>query len=76
MRKVFALPLFATYLLALYPAWSQEVTASFTGSVVDPSGASVVGATLTAKDTDRGTTYEVKTNGVGVFSLPRVPVGT
>ena len=76
MRKVFAFALFATYLLALYPAWSQEVTASFTGSVVDPSGASVVGATLTAKDTDRGTTYEVKTNGVGVFSLPRVPVGT
>ena len=52
------------------------MTASFAGSVVDASGASVVGATLTAKDTDRGTTYKVQTNGVGVFSLPRLPVGT
>src|SRR5215475_9764265 len=75
MRKAIALALFATYLLALYPAWSQEVTASFTGSVVDASGASVVGATLTAQDTDRGTIYEVQTNDVGVFSLPRLPVG-
>src|SRR4029077_17749282 len=57
-------------------AFGQEVTASFTGSIVDPSGAAVVGATLTAKDKDRGTTYEAKTNDVGVFSLLRLPVGT
>ena len=57
-------------------AFGQEVTASFTGSIVDPSGAAVMGAALTAKDKDRGTTYEAKTNDVGVFSLLRLPVGT
>ena len=56
-------------------ALSQEVTAAFNGSVVDESGASV-GARLTAIDTDRGTTYQVQTNGVGDFSLARLPVGT
>jgi hypothetical protein len=43
---------------------------------VDPTGASIVGAALIAKDTERGTVYTVRSNGVGVFNLPRVPVGT
>jgi len=76
MRSMLALVLWVVCLGTPPAASSQEVTASFTGSVVDVSGASVVGATLTANDTDRGTTYTVQTNGVGVFSLPRLPVGT
>jgi hypothetical protein len=52
------------------------VTAAITGSVVDPTGASIVGATFTAKDIERGTVYTVETNSVGVFNLPLVPVGT
>ncbi|PYX18895.1 MAG: hypothetical protein DMG82_27180, partial [Acidobacteria bacterium] len=50
------------------PAWSQDVTATITGSVVDPTGASIVGAAVTAKDTERGTVYTVETNSVGVFN--------
>jgi hypothetical protein len=75
MRQVLALVLMTVCLGNIHPAWSQEVTAAFTGSVVDPTGASIVGATLTAKDTERGTIYAVQTNSVG-FNIPRLPVGT
>ena len=57
-------------------ALSQDVTASITGSVVDPTGANIVGATITTKDTERETTSTVQTNRVGVFQIPRLPIGT
>ncbi len=76
MREALALGLLTLCLAGARPAWSQEVTATITGSVVDPTGAGIVGAALIAKDTERGTVYTVRSNGVGVFNLPRVPVGT
>ena len=76
MREIFAFVLLAVCLGVIHPAWSQEVTAAVTGNVVDPTGASIVGANFTAKDTDRGTVYTAQTNSVGVFNIPRVPVGT
>ncbi len=57
-------------------AWSQQVTAAITGKVTDPSGAAVVGAKVTATDTDRGTPWTTTTNGDGVYNIPRVPIGT
>ena len=66
--------LFATF-FAVSPAWGQEVTATITGSVTDPSGASVVGASVVARDVERGTAYATRTNPDGVFNLQRVPVG-
>ena len=70
-----ALLLLVGLLGAIQPAWGQEVTAAITGTVVDPSAAPIKGATVTAKDTDRGTTYTAQTNDVGVFNLLRLPVG-
>lgn len=66
---------FATF-LAVTPAWGQEVTATITGSVIDPSKAPVVGASVVARDVERGTTYPTQTNDVGVFNLQRLPVGS
>src|ERR1700689_5793230 len=66
--------LFATF-FAVSPAWGQEVTATITGSVTDPSGAPVVGASVLAHDVERGTSYPTRTNDVGVFNLQRLPVG-
>jgi hypothetical protein len=60
---------------ALLPAWGQEVTAAITGTVVDASGAALKGATVTAKDTDRGTVWTAQTNDTGVFNILRLPVG-
>ena len=70
----------ATLLAALTglgaPAWCQQVTAAITGRVTDSSGAAIAHATVTATDTERGTTLPVVTNSDGVYYLPRVPVGT
>jgi Carboxypeptidase regulatory-like domain len=71
-----ALLLVVGILAGLQPAWGQDVTAAITGSVVDPSGAPIKSATVTAKDTDRGTTYTAQTNDAGVFNILRIPVGT
>jgi hypothetical protein len=62
--------------LTLSSAWGQEVTATITGSVTDPSGAPVVGASVVAQDVERGINYPTLTNGVGVFNLERLPVGS
>jgi hypothetical protein len=77
--SIIALTLFATLFatfFALSPARGQEVTATITGSVTDPSGAAVVGASVVAHDVDRGTAFATQTNSDGVFNLQRVPVGT
>jgi Carboxypeptidase regulatory-like domain len=57
-------------------AWGQEVTAGITGTVVDPSGAAVKGAKITATDTDRGTIFTAETNASGIFTITRLPIGS
>ena len=75
-QRAFAIALLAVCLAGSYSTWSQEVTAAVTGSVVDPTGANIVGATITAKDVERETTYTGQTNSTGVFHIPRMLVGT
>src|ERR1041385_6507888 len=67
--------LLAAVFLLSSPTWAQEVTASIVGTVVDPSGAAVSGATITAKDVDRGTVLTTTTNDAGAFNISSVPVG-
>jgi hypothetical protein len=55
--------------------WGQDVTATITGTVTDPSGAALAGATVTAKETDRGTIWTAQTNEAGIYSLLRIPIG-
>src|ERR1041385_2471190 len=55
--------------------WAQEVTGSIVGTVLDPNGAAVSGATITARDLDRGTVLTTSTNDEGAFNISGVPVG-
>ena len=71
-----SLCLLAALLLVPQSGWSQDVTAAILGTVTDPTGAAVAGASVTAKDTERGTALTTTTNNTGGFNLPRVPVGT
>src|SRR6267142_1236091 len=66
----------ATLIGFTMPAWSQEVTASIAGTVTDPSGAAVVGATITATSQERGLTYSAVTNDSGLYRISQLPVGT
>src|SRR5579862_7244180 len=58
------------------PLWSQEVTAAIVGTVTDPSGAPIKGATVTATDADRGTVWTAQTNESGSYNLLRLPIST
>lgn len=66
----------AALLCNVNTASAQEVTAAITGTVTDASGAPLSGATVTAKDVDRGTMWPARTNTEGVYSILRIPVGT
>src|SRR5207249_4868073 len=63
-------------LCAANPVGGQEVTASITGTVMDPTGAAVVGATVTAKSVERGLTYTSVTNESGIYRIAQLPVGS
>src|SRR5436190_15973405 len=61
--------------LGVAPMLAQEVSAGITGRVTDPSGSAIVGATVNAKDLDRGTQWPTKTNEEGIYAFPRIPPG-
>ena len=52
-----------------------QATAQLTGTVADPSGGVLPGATVIATQTDTGFKREVVTDADGFFSLPGIPVG-
>jgi Carboxypeptidase regulatory-like domain len=55
---------------------AQEVTATITGTVTDPSGAAIAGARVTAKSVERGLTYTAVTNDSGIYRIAPLPVGS
>lgn len=56
-------------------ASAQLSTASMFGTVTDPSGASIPGATVTITQTDTNTVRTVQTNGEGAYRADFLPVG-
>jgi hypothetical protein len=67
--------LLATVLSAI-PAAAQFTTASPSGTVIDPSGAVVAGATVTVRNTGTGLTYNAKSGTSREFLFPALPIGT
>jgi hypothetical protein len=64
--------------VALFGASSahSQATGSFSGSVVDKSGASISGATVTVTSQATGVMREAKTDDGGHYLIPLLPVGT
>jgi hypothetical protein len=54
---------------------SQTTNGSIEGSVTDPSGGAVVGASVTARNLDTGLTQATTTTQAGIYSLPNLPPG-
>jgi outer membrane receptor protein involved in Fe transport len=71
-----AVSLIVGILATIQPAWSQEVTASITGTVTDPSSAAVPGAKVTATSVERGVSYSAETNDSGLYRISQLPAGT
>jgi hypothetical protein len=68
-----------TVVLALFvlapAAFSQGSTGRLIGSVTDPSGAVIPGATVTVKDNQTGRELTVTASGEGNFTFPQLDVG-
>jgi hypothetical protein len=58
------------------PLFSQTTTGRILGTIHDQSGAALAGATVTAKDVQRGTTRTATTDESGVYVIPALPPGT
>src|SRR5437588_12865079 len=54
--------------------WAQ--TGSITGTVKDPSGATVTGATVVVTSPERGITRQMETNSTGEYSQAALPQGS
>jgi hypothetical protein len=62
-------------LLAASAAGAQVVGAMLGGTVTDPSGASVLNATVVVRNVDTGIATATRTNPAGVYSIPNVLPG-
>lgn len=69
-----ALCLAAGLLLAL-PLFGQSNTGTIQGTVTDPSGAVVSGATVTARNLDTGLSFTANSSSAGIYSIPNLPPG-
>src|ERR1044072_7953050 len=64
-------------LLAFASAIAAQVTGgAVTGTVLDPDGSAVVGATVSLKDKTRGLDFTAQTTGAGSYQFTNVPTGT
>jgi hypothetical protein len=64
------------FLLLPLPIRAQQVGASLTGHVIDPSAAAVYGATLALRSTTTEAVYTVGTDSAGIYQFPFVLIGT
>ena len=71
--KIFVLG--AAALLFAVAAWGQGSTGTITGTVTDPSGGVVAGATVTATNTGTGTEKKTVTDNSGSYSFVDLPPG-
>src|ERR1035438_8031026 len=71
------LALLVSTLATQVPAQAQgETTSAIVGSVTDPSGAALPGATVTVTNVENGLKRFVKTDDSGRFSFPQLKPGT
>ena len=56
-------------------AVAQQITGSIRGTVVDPTGAAVAGASVSAKQTETGLTRTAVTDHSGAYDVLELPVG-
>jgi hypothetical protein len=75
-RKIFTVLLFACAALSLAAVTrAQGTTGQLTGTVTDPNGAIVQGATVTVRNRDTGLERQVTTGDDGTFSVQLLPPG-
>ena len=71
-----AIAISALLLLCASSGEAQFTNANLGGTVSDPSGAPLVGATVRAQNTDTGLQKNTVTDGAGTYSFVALPVGS
>src|SRR5439155_1254318 len=66
----------ALCLLSVSALWSQTGTGRIVGTVTDPTGAVIPGASITVTNADTRINYEALTNEQGAYQAPLLPIGT
>lgn len=77
--QLWVVRLLAMALAFMYPTISfaqYHVNGSISGSITDPSGAAISGATVTAQNTLNGTSQSTKTNATGTYLFSDMPAAT
>jgi hypothetical protein len=77
-RNRFFLSVLLVVLIGFLSAYAQVdyATATLRGTVLDPQGAVISGATVTVLNPSTGITKTVKTGGDGAYRVPALPPGT
>ncbi len=69
--------IFAALLCATaFSAFGQSISGNLTGTVYDPSGATISGAKITARNDATGVENSTVTTSAGEYSVPNLPAGT
>src|SRR5882724_7697365 len=77
LKKLALAPLMVSLLVLVFAASSfAQTTASIQGTVSDQSGAAVVGAKVTVKNTALGIERTTQTSSTGSYEVPSLPPGT
>src|SRR3977135_997701 len=76
VRKLLGAIVLALVFPVLLSAQSQATTGVIRGTVTDPSGTPVAGATVVLHESQTGFQRQVATNERGVFIAPLMPLGT
>ncbi len=76
MRRILAYSFAVLLLLCVPAAFAQQYSGTITGTVTDPSGATVAGATVTITNVGTNASYGATTSAQGVYSVAQLPVGT
>jgi Carboxypeptidase regulatory-like domain len=75
LRRAYFLVVAFVLALTICPALYGQATGSFSGNVLDKSGSSVPGASVTVTGQGTGLTRAVKTDSAGHYLVPLLPVG-
>src|SRR5216683_1868652 len=71
----FALSILLGFALSVVPAAAQIAKGSMSGTVLDPSGAAVVGAQIKATDPATSQAFTTTSDGSGSFRINLLPPG-
>lgn len=74
--KFFQIILLALLVFASSRLIAQAISGDLTGAVLDPTGAGIPNATVTAQNESTGAKTQVPTSNDGIYHLTNLPVGT